>query len=182
MAIKAPHKRNQAQLDRDNAKLNAKAVEIYDELNQPHIQTLAEKVYGVRISHDTPGHVYLQVDVEDVRLYIHAVPWSRGYSVYVHTLQEVTAMDWRDVDAKYRGLQTSLYAPRGRVGAWHVPNEQIIGKMIDFVNILAKFERVKRVSRWPKDMAQCFQKLWPNDPYIVTVDRFASEGGASWVS
>lgn len=88
-------------------------------------------------------------------VYLHVIPWSRGWAIFASYAPTAGAYDWRLQPRELRGLQTPLYAPRGKSGAWTVPAAVVAnaaGKLVQHLLDLDTAARA-RVTRkhwyWP---------------------------------
>jgi hypothetical protein len=82
-------------------------------------------------------------------VYLYALPWSRGWSVFVTNDDAAGVYSWRDVPKKYRHLQAALHTPRGTVGPHHVHPNRIVHAILELVKPLDKLNRtrIRRANR-----------------------------------
>ena len=85
-------------------------------------------------------------DSEPVKLYVYALPWSRGWSVFTTTAdhEPVGAHSWRDVPYKYKGMQRAIYNPRYRLGPWNTAPSRITDEVIYLLNILDRLNQARQ--------------------------------------
>ncbi len=135
--------------------------------NQKLLQILVDRV-NARYSYKTMrgiviAHNYSNKDRVLVRVYcaewpvpyvpvfIHVVPWSRGWSMFVSNDQDTP--DYRHAPAWYSYLSTSVPNKRGVIG----PNRADFDQLADLVCQTAEH---LSSSVWPQRLAVCLHKLW----------------------
>lgn len=88
-------------------------------------------------------------------VYVYALPWSRGWSVFVTPDTNAGPYSWRDVPRAYQGLGGGLYGPDNRTGPWRVPPHRVAASILYAVDRLDRLAKAriarqrKRVWYWP---------------------------------
>lgn len=67
-------------------------------------------------------------------VYVYALPWARGWSVFTSAQESVGAYSWRDVPRKYHHLQCAIYNPRGAIGPHRTSAMSVANAIIYLVN------------------------------------------------
>lgn len=81
----------------------------------------------------------LRVALQDAHrptLYAYALPWSRGWSIFMSTDPEAASFSWRDVPANLAKWSRALHAPRDRPGPHYVKPEVIAQNLMVLVEHL----------------------------------------------
>lgn len=81
----------------------------------------------------------------DEHIYVYALPWSRGWSIFVSDQDGMGCYDWRNVKAKYKGLQRPLYCPKDTVGPWRVNGPDIADAVLDMTNKIEKLHNARLI-------------------------------------
>lgn len=77
-------------------------------------------------------------------VYLFALPWSRGVSVFVTNDPGSGAYSWRNVPKKYRHLQAALHTPRGTVGPYHVHPNRIVAAIRELIAPINKLRATRQ--------------------------------------
>jgi hypothetical protein len=77
-------------------------------------------------------------------VYLFALPWSRGVSIFVTTDSGAGVYSWRDVPKKYRHLQAALFTPRGTTGPYRVHPNRIVTAIRELVKPLNKLRSARQ--------------------------------------
>lgn len=96
--------------------------------------------------------------------YVHVLPWSRGWSIFVSDREDEGAYDWRNVKKEFAGLQRPLYCPRNRPGPEYVPTSALIAVTVELTQNLiklsqARFNRARKKHwYWPSTVLTYIQE------------------------
>jgi hypothetical protein len=77
-------------------------------------------------------------------IYLFALPWSRGVSVFVTNDPAAGVYGWRAAPRKYKHLQAALHTPRGTVGPYHVHPNRIVAAIRELVKPLDKLRATRQ--------------------------------------
>lgn len=87
-------------------------------------------------------------------VFVYALPWSRGLSVFTTADVNAGVYNWRDCELVYRGLQRPFYCERGTAGSWNIPPvdvAQAVTKFVGNLQTLSKArEKYDRKAHWPQ--------------------------------
>lgn len=98
----------------------------------------------------------------DQSLYIYAVPWSRGWSVWVDDRTKHEIPTWNTVKTLYQGLTRPLYCARQVSGCWNVPTKDVAASVLDLADHIHRMSMAKRNvymrEHWPRALYWYFVK------------------------
>lgn len=118
------------------------------------LQPLESSVHNVIKAGDG---LSIPVKYASTTAYVHCMPWSRGWSIYVDETPRAGSYCWRDVPPRLRSLQRPLYTPRNVVGPWHVSASRIADALLDLTDKLER--QAKRGVKRP-DGTRVYM-VWP---------------------
>lgn len=87
---------------------------------------------------------YVPADPRHTPIYLFALPWSRGVSIFVTNDPAAGVYGWRAAPKKYRHLQAALHTPRGTVGPYHVHPNRIVAAIRELVKPIDKLRATRQ--------------------------------------
>lgn len=87
--------------------------------------------------------IILEGDTEPT-LYIYALTWSRGWSVFISNDPHAGVYSWRDVPNNFRAYSIPIYTPRDTTGAWRCDTEEILSAILRCVDRLEKYNNNRK--------------------------------------
>lgn len=113
--------------------------------------------HGIRVTMLLWGGEVVEV------VYVHAMPWSRGWSIFADDRPDCGAYDWRNVKAKYQGLSRPVYCPKGTSGAWRVDKSAIVDAIMSIVDRFVRLSNARRKrynkQHWPVTLANAITRV-----------------------
>lgn len=155
--------------------LSSLGTDQYEELTKAAILRVVDELYvrypnlGTRPTYAHIKAAMLTVAVyPEGTLYVYAVPWARGWSVFVDDREPKEVPTWNTVKDIYKGLQRPIHCERGKSGCWTIPPSTVAKAAMELLDNIHAMNAAKHAvyvrDRWPRALYWYFTKFKGNNP------------------
>lgn len=150
-----------ALLEHTTAPHVTRAQVMQDEARTQAIRDAAKRLLQANILEPIEDHLdgfKVRLPLGHRYVWLHCLPWSRGWAVFVSDKPNASSYDWRNVPKDLAVWQAPLYCERGKTGPFHITPANIASNCYGLY-ILVRGSDVRRVKLhntrhwyWPRSV------------------------------